>query len=132
MTLQKLEIEQALKSKAPAIIWHLISTADGMARWMADTVTQQDDLLTFHWGNEWDHNEQRTAHIIYKKKHQAIRFVWTDEAEAGFYVELKMERSHITNDFVLSITDFAEDGDLEWLQGIWQHNFRRLRLTGAL
>ena len=71
MTLHKLEIEQALKSKAPAIIWNLISTADGMTRWLADTVTQEGDMLTFHWGHEWYHNEQRTAHIIYKKKQHA-------------------------------------------------------------
>ena len=101
MTLQKLEIEQALKSKAPAIIWNLISTADGMTRWLADTVTQEGDMLTFHWGHEWDHNEQRTAHIIYKKKQHAIRFVWMDETAPEFYVELKMQRSDITNDFVL-------------------------------
>lgn len=132
MTLQKLEIEQALKSKAPAIIWNLISTADGMTRWLADTVTQEGDMLTFHWGHEWDHNEQRTAHITYKKKQHAIRFVWMDETAPEFYVELKMQRSDITNDFVLSITDFAEDGDMEWLQSIWERNFKRLERTGVL
>ena len=128
----RIHIEQELRSKAPAIIWHLMSTADGMGRWLADSVTQQDDVLTFRWGNSWDHDEQRTAHIIYKKKNAAVRFAWTDAEDPDTYVELRLERSTVTGDYILLVTDFADDGDTEWLHGVWQYNFRRLRLTGAL
>ena len=130
--MKEIHIEQELRSKAPAIIWHLISTGDGMGRWLADRVTQQGDELTFQWGNSWDHDEQRTAHIIHKEKHRVVRFAWTDADVPGTYVELRIERSTITNDFILLVTDFADDDDAEWLRDMWQYNFKRLRLTGAL
>ena len=53
MTKQRIEIEHELKSTSANIVWKLISTADGYANWLADSVTADGDELTFTWGQEW-------------------------------------------------------------------------------
>ena len=132
MTFTKIEIERELNSTSPTIIWKLISTADGMARWLADSITQDGDKLTFMWGNPWDHNEKRVAKFTMKKKNEAVRFEWDDPDTEGTYVEIRMERSSITDDFILSVTDFATEEDTERLRSIWDHNFQRLRQSSGI
>ena len=46
MDKQRLCIEHELTSNSTAIIWDLISTDSGLARWMADSVTQEGEQLT--------------------------------------------------------------------------------------
>lgn len=132
MNLKKVEIERELNCKSPAIIWSVISTPEGMARWLADSITTDGDVMTFTWGNPWDHNEQRKARFTKKRKNDMVRFEWSDIGPGDNYVEIRMERSSITGDYILAITDFAEDDDVTWLRNIWEHNFQRLRQSSGL
>ena len=70
MTKQRIEIEHELKSTSANIVWKLISTADGYANWLADSVTADGDELTFTWGQEWRHHEQR-MHTLWQKNGSA-------------------------------------------------------------
>ena len=67
-----------------------------------------------------------------KKKNEAVRFEWDGPDTEGTYVEIRMERSSITDDFILSVTDFATEEDTEWLRSIWDHNFQRLRQSSGI
>ena len=60
----KIKIEHELKSNSPNIIWKLISTDTGLAKWIADYVFEVDGILTFRWGEEWSHHETRRARIM--------------------------------------------------------------------
>lgn len=125
-------IEHELNSTSTATVWKMLSTPQGMERWLADTVTLKDDVLTFTWGSPYDHHEMRQANIVVCKKNFCIRFVWTDESNLGTYVEIKMERMPLTGAYILRITDFIESDDRQWLLDTWGHNFRRLRRTSGL
>ena len=47
------------------------------------------------------------------------------------YLELRMDKSDITGDYILMITDFAPDGDTDTLEDIWDANMEMLhRSTG--
>ena len=105
----------------------MVSTPEGMTRWLADSVTQNGDSLTFTWGSPYDHHEKRTATILQKKKNSSIRFAWDDEDGMDTFVEIKIDRSPLTGEFMLHITDFTSPEDREWLSDTWAHNFRRLR-----
>lgn len=105
----------------------MVSTPEGMTRWLADSVTQNGDSLTFTWGSPYDHHEKRTATILQKKKNSSIRFAWDDEDGMDTFVEIKIDRSPLTGEFMLRITDFTSPEDREWLFDTWAHNFRRLR-----
>lgn len=70
MSMQKISIDRELNSTSATIIWNMVSTPEGMTRWLADSVTQNGDSLTFTWGSPYDHHEKRTATILQKKKKQ--------------------------------------------------------------
>ena len=127
MSMQKISIDRELNSTSAAIIWNMVSTPEGMTRWLADSVTQNGDSLTFTWGSPYDHHEKRTATILQKKKNSSIRFAWDDEDGMDTFVEIKIDRSPLTGEFMLHITDFTSPEDRDWLFDTWAHNFRRLR-----
>mgnify|MGYP000861986856 CR=1 FL=1 len=129
MDKQRLCIEHELISNSAAIIWNLISTDAGLARWMADSVRQDGEQLTFVWGEIWSNHEVRTATIVDCVKNQYIKVCWDDEEGPDNYFELRMDKSHITNDYILTITDFAWDDEMDSLRSIWNDNLARLRNT---
>ena len=48
-------------------------------------------------------------------------------------MELRMEHSNITNDYILSITDFALEEDVDTLYDLWDDNaVKRLRHSSGL
>lgn len=131
MEANKISIERELRSKSANIIWSLMSTPEGLAKWLADEVKRDGDTLTFTWGNPWSHHETRTASVIDKKDNEYIRLRWSEEEYRDTYLELRMEKSDITDDYILVITDYAPDGDTATLEDIWDANMEALhRSTG--
>ncbi len=131
MEANKISIERELRSKSANIIWSLMSTPEGLAKWLADEVKRDGDTLTFTWGNPWSHHETRTASLIDKKDNEYIRLRWSEEEYRDTYLELRMEKSDITDDYILVITDYAPDGDTATLEDIWDANMEALhRSTG--
>jgi len=129
---QRVEISYSLKSTSPNIIWSLIGTADGLSRWVADEVVADDSELVFTWGNTWSHHEIRRATIVKSEKNSRIRFKWEDEEDDEAYVELKMEKDQLSNDYMLHITDFSEPEDTAALHAIWDDNMEKLHQSSGL
>ena len=131
MDKQKINIERELRCKSANIIWPLLSTPEGLAKWIADEVKRNDDTLTFTWGEVWRHHEIRNATIIEEEKGDHIRYAWeNDEPEA--YWELRIEKSDITNDYILIITDHALPEDIDSLKDIWESNLEQLHHSTGL
>ncbi len=133
MLKQRIEIERELKSKSPNIIWKLMSTPEGLARWIADDIRISGDRLTFIWGNAWSHHETRHATITALEKNRRLRFEWEDDNDSETnYVDMKLIKNELTDDFLLRITDFADKDDVEWLQDVWNRNMENLHRTSGL
>ncbi|MFZ1236914.1 MAG: START-like domain-containing protein [Prevotella sp.] len=132
MPKQQITIERGLKSNSPNIIWSQISKVDRLEQWMADSILEQDGLLVFTWGNGYRNKETRSAKIIKVVKHKLIRFQWLDEEDPEAYFEFKMEKSDITDDYILVITDFAAPDDIDTLKSLWNDDLDRLRLSSGL
>lgn len=131
MEANKISIERELKSKSANIIWSLMSTPEGLAKWFADDVKFSGDVFTFTWGNDWSHHEVRTAALLEMKDRGYIRLRWSEDEYRDTYLEMRMDKSDITGDYILMITDFAPDGDTDTLEDIWDANMDMLhRSTG--
>ena len=126
MDKNKITVEHLLNSTSKNIIWQLIGTDSGLQKWIADSVTLDGDQLTCAWGDANRHHEVRMATVSVLEKFGRIRWSWDDETD-GSYVEIRMEKSNLTGGYMLSVTDFTDDGDKEWLMDIWTSNFERLR-----
>ncbi len=128
----KIIVERELKSKSASIIWPLLSTPEGFAKWMADDVKLDNNTFTFTWGNLYSNHEIRSANIIAQKNFNFIRLRWNDEGYEDTYFELKIVRSDITGDYILIITDYAIDGDVQTLKDIWEANLEALRRCSGI
>lgn len=123
--------EYGLKSSSANILWSLISTSSGLQQWIADKVTNEGDMFSFTWGDPDGECETRTAQATVSKKKFLIRFQWTDESD-GAYWELHIVKSDLTNDYHLEVTDYAEDGEEDYINDIWEQNLYNLhRNTGV-
>ena len=132
MKKQRIHIEHELTSNSENIIWNLIATAEGLARWMADDVQQSGDTLAFTWGELWSHHEIREAYITDKVRNHYLRFRWKDEEDDAAYIELRMEKSDLTGDYTLAITDFAPAEDTDQMRDLWEDNLEQLHRSSGL
>lgn len=132
MTKKKISIEYGLSCRSERIIWPLLSTPAGLTKWLADEVTAEGDILTFTWGEVWSHHEVRSARIIDKVPYSYIRLQWVNEEDPDAYLEMRIEKGDITDDFVLLITDFADEDDVDVLKDIWTANLERLHTSTGL
>ncbi len=132
MKKQRIHIEHELKSNSPTIIWQLIGTPEGLARWIADEVTLDGTTLTLTWGETWRHHEIRKAEITNLAKQSYLRLHWHDDPDPEAYLELRMEYNELTDDYMLLITDFATEDDVDSLHDLWDDNLERLHQSSGL
>ncbi len=125
MNKTKITIEHLLRSTSKSIIWQLIATGEGMAKWIADSAHLEGRQLTLAWGDDTRHHEVRTATVDVIDRFACIRWHW-DDVHDGSYVEIRMVPNALTGEFTLHVTDFTDDDDKDWLFSIWEHNFKRL------
>lgn len=123
MERKKIHLQYLLNATSRNILWIAISTPSGLEGWFADKVKSDDHEVTFTWGK----TESRTAQILLMRAYSFIRFRWLDNSTPREYFELKMSNSELTNDFVLEITDFADEEDYDDLCELWGKQVATLR-----
>ena len=132
--MQKLIIEYPLSTRSRKIVWDMISNAHGLQKWLADTVTEENGVLTFTWGQPWTDRDTKTCQLIDIEKYDHIRLLWDyheDTPEAIW--EMSIEQSDLTGELSLRIIDYAADDDEEAdLRGIWDDNLERLHRVSGL
>ena len=128
----RIDIEYPLTAKSPNIIWDLISSAHGLERWMADHVDEADGVFTFTWGEPWTEQDVHTAQLIEYLKYDHIRLKWDEDEDEDTYLEMRIEKSDLTGQWNLLITDFAGREEEEDLRNLWAGNLDRLHRTSGL
>lgn len=122
MPKNKIYLEHVLRSKSRNTIWNMIGTPAGLAKWFADEVESKNNTLTFRWGK----HEERTARIKQCTEGVSLKFHWNDDTDPGAYVELRLEQDELTRDFVLTITDFADENEEEEMEELWESQLETL------
>jgi len=132
--MQKLTIEYPTTAHSRKIVWEMISNAAGLQKWLADTVTEDGDVMTFTWGHPWTERDTKQSKIIDIEKYDHIRMLWDyHEDTPDAYWEMRIEQSDLTGLLNLLITDYAADDDEESdLRGIWDDNLERLHRVSGL
>jgi Activator of Hsp90 ATPase homolog 1-like protein. len=132
MKKQKINVERGLTSRSLPLIWKYISSPEGLRLWIAEQVEQEGDVLVFTWGKPGQVYETRRADILDVQKHEAIRFKWEDEDEEEAYTEIAVAKLDVTDDYVLSITDFSDPDDIDGMKRMWNHDLDRLHYKTGL
>ena len=81
----------------------------------------EEGVYTF----SWEGSDER-AKLVDDVEDERIRFVWED-ADEGEYLEFRMEKSPVTGETVLELTDFADSDEVEDQKQLWESQFKVLR-----
>ena len=65
------------------------------------------------------------ANVVEKELDKFIRFHW-DTAPKEEYFEFRIDKSEITNQTILVISDFAEKGDIKDQSNLWDFQVKEL------
>ncbi|MFV0607218.1 MAG: START-like domain-containing protein [Niabella sp.] len=105
---------------SPNILFEFLATSNGLSEWFADTVDEEDTTYTFGWNGSFEE-----AEVIEQEEEKLIRFKWKGSPE-NEYFEFRIDKSEITNQTILVITDFAEKRDIKDQSQLWDYQVKDL------
>lgn len=105
---------------SPAILYNFLTTPSGLAQWFCDTCDVNGDIYTFGW----DGNFENATMEDYEED-EYVRYSWVEGGD-GEYFEFAITKSEISNDTVLTITDFADTDDIEDQINLWESQIESL------
>lgn len=106
---------------SPTILYQFLTTPSCLVRWFCDQVDIQDDIFTFEWSGA-----EEVAEMIDDIEEERVRFKWED-ADDNEYLEFRLEKSPVTNETIMYITDFCDKGDEAEEQALWANQIENLR-----
>ena len=106
---------------SPTILYQFLTSPATLIRWFCDTVDIEEGLYTFSW-----EGSEEQARLVDDVEDERIRFVWED-ADEGEYLEFRMEKSPVTGETILELTDFADIDEVEDQKQLWESQFKVLR-----
>lgn len=116
----KYTVDYLIKS-SPAILFDFLSTASGLSQWFADRVEDNNvDELVFFW-----EGYPEKAAIVDSVDNEFIRFEM-ESGEDEEYLEFRIEKSEVTSDTILIITDFADKTDIPDQKKLWDSQIKTL------
>lgn len=108
---------------SPTILYNFITTPSCLVRWFCDEVDiTPGGKYTFFWSGS-----DEVAEVIESEPGEFIRFQWEDADDDDEYLEFKMEKSPVTGETILLITDFADDDEVEDQKQLWETQIEKLR-----
>ena len=121
MIKEKITLEFDMKSTPISMLWAYISTANGLKEWFADDaqINGKDVVLI------WNGVSQEST-IISMRFEKYIRFRSKEDNDKSF-IEMRISSSEMTNNAILTITDFAEPDDVEEIRDLWNYQVETLQ-----
>jgi uncharacterized protein YndB with AHSA1/START domain len=117
---QKYELEYGINA-SPKVLFARLSTPGGLSEWFADDVNIEGSILTFMW-----ENLTQKAELLCVKENRAVRYKWLDDTDPKTYFEFRITQDPLTSDVSLTVTDFAEEGEMEDAKGLWDKQISQL------
>jgi uncharacterized protein YndB with AHSA1/START domain len=91
---------------SPTILYEFLITPAGLGEWFAEKVKQRETNFVFSWKGSEEY-----AELIAAEENEYVVFKW-DWMEEDEYFEFRIEKSPVTNETILTITDFAEKNEV--------------------
>ena len=108
------------------MLWSYIATDNGLKEWFADDAKQSGREMVLEWNGV-----EQTVVIVSVRTDKYIRYHWKEDADKNYF-ELKISVSELTDNTILTVTDFATDEELEESKNLWNYQIETLqRLLGC-
>lgn len=105
---------------SPTILYNFLTTSSGLQEWFADKVEDSENGFDFSWSESSEH-----ATILEKEENVLVRFHW-DNSPDDEYFEFRIDKSEITNQTILVITDFADKKEVKDASLLWETQVKDL------
>jgi len=105
---------------SPGILYSFLTSASSLAQWFCDTCDINEDEYIFGWeGSE----EVATRLEFIEDKY--VKYQW-EGSEEEEYFDFTISKSEISNVTILTITDFADEDDVEDQILLWESQIKAL------
>lgn len=105
---------------SPGILFEFLSTPSGLQEWFADGVDERDGVFIFSWNGT-----EEKADVIEAEENKLIRFRWHSQPKDEYF-EFRIDRSEVTNQTILIISDFADKKDIKDQSRLWEYQVKDL------
>ena len=106
---------------SPAILYEFLATPSDLGEWFADRVAQKDNKFHFEWKTGVEEAEMIAAE---ENEYVVYKWDWMDNEE---YFEFRIEKSPVTNETLLTVTDFADKGEVQDQSQLWETQIHDLK-----
>lgn len=106
---------------SPAILYNFLTSASSLAQWFCDTCDVNGDVYTFGWDGF-----EENAVLEDADEDKYVKYSWEDSEYPDEFFEFAIYKSEISNDTVLTITDFADADDVEDQKLLWESQIETL------
>ena len=107
---------------SPSILYQFFTTPNCLIRWFCDEVDITGEVYKFTW-----EGADEIAELAEDKENERIRFKWEDADSADEYLEFKFEKSPVTNETILILTDFCDDDEIDDQRQLWESQMKQLK-----
>jgi uncharacterized protein YndB with AHSA1/START domain len=119
MTYKSYQVEFSIGSTA-SILFQFLITPSGLSQWFADDVKADSNHYFFTWDG---YSEE--AELVEEEEDKKVKFSWQDSDDTFFSFEI--DKSEVTGDTILIITDFAEENEIEDQKLLWENQITTLK-----
>ena len=106
---------------SPTILYKFFTTPSCLVRWFCDEVDIQDDVFTFVWDGA-----EEVAELIDDIEEERLKFEW-EEGEDDEFFEITFERSPLTGETILQITEYCDEDEVDDQRILWDSQIKILR-----
>ena len=124
--MQQFQIEYVFRNISTTILWNLISSAQGLEKWYAESCESQNNKFVFSWGST-----SEEAILLKKKEGEYVRF-HREDSDKDTYFEFQINVNSLTKDVTLTIIDFAESEEIEDSKMLWNKQIDELRKSSGI
>ena len=122
MTKEKFSVQYLMNSVPEGLLWNYISSDSGLQSWYAQKVHHTGD----RWSFEWD-GYVVEATMEASDEPEFIKF-HNDDDYPEEYWELRISIDEMTDETVLTVTDFAEPDEIESEIDLWNAQIEELKM----
>ena len=105
---------------SPGILYEFLRTPAGIQEWFAEKVDERDGQFSFAWDGTVDN-----AELIDSEEDKFVRFRW-DYMTKDEYFEWRIDKSEVTNQTILVISDFADKKEIKDQSQLWEYQVKDL------
>ncbi|MCB0640177.1 MAG: activator of HSP90 ATPase 1 family protein [Phaeodactylibacter sp.] len=107
---------------SPTILYQFFTTPSCLIRWFCDEVDIAGETYTFAWNGA-----EEVAFLVEDYEEEKLKFQWENADEDDEFLQISLERSPVTGETILTITDFCDEDELDDSKELWNSQIQALR-----